>query len=412
MLAMTRNAMPSFRTAIHWFFIALLALSLAPVTEAKKKKKAEAPQSPQEVAPVIDTSKLVWPQPPDIARIRWLSELRGEQPPPLETKSKKKKQGWMDRLAGVQQQDFTRPALVHILAKPYGVVEDSKGLVYVGDTYVGAVFIINLETQKMEFIRNGAEAKFKNIIGLAMDDSDRLFVVDAALHQVSVFNPNHKLEMVFGTDDLARPGGAAIDTENRFLYVVDTEKEHVLVYDADNYKLLRTIGGPAKSEGDEDPGTFARPTNVTVDPDGNVYVTDTINTRIQIFDADGNFISMFGKPGDGPGYFERPKGIALDADGHIWVADAAQGRIQIFDKQGHLLAYFGYPGTLTGMLGLPAGLYIDKLNRVLVTEQLKGRLQVFRYITDAEAAVARTERDKRAGMSSPPMAAQTAEVKK
>lgn len=207
MLAMTRNAMPSFRTAIHWFFIALLALSLAPVTEAKKKKKAEAPQSPQEVAPVIDTSKLVWPQPPDIARIRWLSELRGEQPPPLETKSKKKKQGWMDRLAGVQQQDFTRPALVHILAKPYGVVEDSKGLVYVGDTYVGAVFIINLETQKMEFIRNGAEAKFKNIIGLAMDDSDRLFVVDAALHQVSVFNPNHKLEMVFGTDDLARPEG-------------------------------------------------------------------------------------------------------------------------------------------------------------------------------------------------------------
>ena len=318
----------------------------------------------------------------------------------------------MDRLAGTQQQDFTKPVFIHVLAKPYGVAVDSKGRVYVGDTYVAAVFIINLEIKKIEFIRNGVDAKFKDIIGLALDDNDRLFVADSGLHQVSVFDANHKLETVFGADDLGRPGGVAIDTENRFLYVVDTQKEHVVVYDADTYKRLRIIGGPAKSEGDEDPAIFAKPTNVTVDPDGNVYVTDTINNRIQIFDADGNFISMFGKQGDGAGYFERPKGIAIDSDGHIWVADAAQGRVQIFDKEGHLLGFFGTPGTLTGMLGLPAGLFIDKLNRVFVTEQLKGRLTMFRYITEAEATAAKTEREKRAGLSSSQTGSQTAEVKK
>ena len=58
-----------------------------------------------------------------------------------------------------------------------------------------------------------------------------------------------------------------------------------------------------------------------MDKDGNVYVTDTMNNRVEIFDADGKFISTFGKNGDGPGYFARPKGIAVDSDGHIWVAD-------------------------------------------------------------------------------------------
>jgi sugar lactone lactonase YvrE len=412
MSAMTTISTKILKTGSVWLLAAALAATLAPSAHAgkkdKKKKKDEAAQvtPPQ---PQVDTSKLVWPQPPDIARIRYLNEFRGEPKPPAEAKPKKKKQTWMDRLAGVQVQDYTKPVLIHTLAKPYGVAFDSKGRIYVADTYVGAVFIFNLETNKVEFIRNGIDAHFKDIIGLALDDNDRLFVVDAGLHQVDVFDANRKLETVFGSDELGRPGGAAIDRENRFLYVVDTEKEQVAVYDADTYKRLRTIGGPAKSEGDEDPGTFAKPTNVTVDPDGNVYVADTINNRIQIFDADGKFINMFGKAGDGPGYFARPKGLALDADGHIWVADASLGRIQVFDKEGHLLAYFGQPGTYPGQLGLPAGLAIDKLNRVVVTEQLKGRMQIFRYITESEVAAEKAEREAKAA-AAPGM--QNAEIKK
>jgi len=67
--------------------------------------------------------------------------------------------------------------------------------------------------------------------------------------------------------------------------------------------------------------------------EGNVYVTDTLNNRVEIFDADGKFISAFGKSGDGPGHFARPKGIAIDRDGHIWVVDAVQQRVQVFDTE-------------------------------------------------------------------------------
>src|SRR5215470_12974721 len=302
MFAMRLNSTRRLMTWISWIALAALMVSLAPTAQASKdKKKKDVAHQPQK--PLIDTSKLVWPAPPDIARIRYLTLLEGEEKPVEPNRKKaKKKQGWMDRLAGVEFQDYTQPVLVHYLAKPYGVAVDSKGRVYTADTYVGAVFIFDLEAKRVDFIRNGADARFRTIIGLAIDDNDRLFVTDAGLHQVSVFNASHKLEATFGTDDLSRPGGTAIDTENRFLYVVDTQKERVAVFDADSYKLLRTIGGPGKTENDDDPGTFAKPTNVAVDADGNVYVADTINNRIQIFDADGKFISMFGKAGDGVGY--------------------------------------------------------------------------------------------------------------
>jgi DNA-binding beta-propeller fold protein YncE len=404
-----------------WFAISALALSLVPLVHAGKKKKAEPPTDTKKPATIdhskIDTSKLVWPLPPDIPRIKFVKELYGEEKPP-EAK-KKKKQSWMDRVAGLQTTDSgqVRVELRHVLGKPYGIGVDSKGRIYVADSYVAAVFVFDLETKQTKLIRNGIEAKFGTIIGLTVDSADRIFVVDALLHHVAVFGPDWKLETYFGDDQLEHPGGCAIDEENRFLYVVDTGKQDIAVFDADTFKFLRTIGGPAKNPGDDDPGTLSKPSNVAVDPDGLVYVSDTMNDRIQIFDADGKFVSMFGRPGDGPGYFARPKGISIDTDGHIWVADAYQNRVQIFDKEGHLLAFFGSGGSLPGQFGVPADVFVDKNNRVFVTEQLEGRLQIFRYITDAEAKAMKEEQAKKsaatvAAQQSAPQTAPDAPEKK
>jgi DNA-binding beta-propeller fold protein YncE len=384
--------------------LGVLAITLVPGARAEKKEKnkksgQQVQQGPQLIQ--VDTSKLVWPLPPDPPRIRYLSEMKGEPRTAQPTTPTKKKQSWMDRLAGLQQVDYQKPVLVRALMKPYGVVVDSRGRIYAADTYVGAVFIFNSETHQVDFIRNGFEARFKTIIGLAIDDNDRLFVVDADLKQINVFDANHKFENAFGSDVLERPTGAALDTENRLLYVVDTGKNHVAVFDADSFKLLHTIGTGPKRDVDEDPGVLLKPTMVAVDHDGNVYVADTLNNRIQIFDADGHFVSMFGRQGDAPGTFQRPKGIAIDADGHIWVADSSLDRIQIFDKEGHLLAYFGEAGTLPGQFGLPTGLFIDKQNRVIVAEQLKGRLQLFRYIPDAEAGASKAAGAKEGGRDQP-----------
>ncbi len=142
------------------------------------------------------------------------------------------------------------------------------------------------------------------------------------------------------------------------------------------------------------PGNFALPDGVAVDKDGNVYVTDTLNDRVEIFDADGKFISEFGKIGDGPGTFARPKGIAIDRDGHIWVTDEVQSRVQVFDQQGRLLLYLGEPGWYPGQFQALYGIAFDSHdNRIITSEQFPGRVQVFRYITDAEAAALKAKRD-------------------
>ena len=307
----------------------------------------------------------------------------------------------MDRLAGTQPATENTKVLFQ-LAEPYGMAVDSKGNLYVADQKVGAIFIFNTETRDVELIKNKTHGHFVRIIGLAMDDNDRLFVSDPGLRHVLVFNAKHQPEDVI-TDGLVEPGGLAIDTENRLLYVADVDQDQVLVYDADTLKLKRRIGTGGHKHELTTPGDFARPGGLAVDRDGNLYVADSLNNRIEIFDGDGKFISTFGKAGDGPGYFSRPKGVAIDSDDHIWVVDGMQDRVQVFNHDAQLLISFGGHGLLPGMFQGVVGITIDKTNRVFTSEIFPGRVQQFRYVTDSEADQLRKQKDasreKKAGVS-------------
>ena len=396
---MLRFLFQSMRTRKPLAIVLLFALSLMlPYSAAAKKKKADTTPAP-EAGPrkfPFDPTKLVWPSPPSIARVHWLNYFAGAKVDYTSAANSKPKASWMDRLAGGQSETekFNPKTFPFQLIGPYGIAVDSKGLVYVADQRVGAVFIFNLETHDTQLIRNGFEAHFGWINGLAIDDDDRLFISDGKMHRILILNAKHEVEGQI-TEGLQDPVGLAIDTTNRFLYVVDTQQDQVIVYDADSMKLLRRIGTGGKNHFLTTPGDFGAPQGVALDKDGNVYVTDTLNNRVEIFDADGNFISQFGKPGDGPGYFARPKGIAVDRDGHIWVADEMQDRLQVFNREGQLLTYVGsghgeLPGQFKGLVGVA----IDRQNWVFTTEQYPGRMQVFRYVTDAEAAAEKAKHDE------------------
>ncbi|MGB6688761.1 MAG: 6-bladed beta-propeller [Terracidiphilus sp.] len=395
---MLRHRFNSMRIRKPLTVLLLLALGLGFPFSANAGKKKKADTAATDVGPhkfPFDPTKLVWPSPPNIARVHWLDYFAGEKIDYTQAANAKPKATWMDRLAGGQSETekFNPKTFPFQLIGPYGIAIDSKGLVYVADQRVGAVFIFNTETHDTQLIRNGYEAHFGWINGLAIDDDDRLFVSDGKMHRVLIFNTKHEVENQI-TEGLVDPVGLAIDTENRFLYVVDTQQDQVIVYDADTLKLLRRVGTGGKNHYLTTPGDFGAPQGVALDNDGNVYVTDTLNNRVEIFDADGNFISLFGKHGDGPGYFARPKGIAVDGDGHIWVADEVGDRLQVFNREGQLLTYIGYGhGNLPGQFKALVGVAIDKRNRVFTTEQYPGRLQEFRYVTDAEAAAERARRE-------------------
>jgi len=317
MLEINPGSMPHRKAIVALAVLLVVALAAPFSVYAGNKKKTAAAAPEQKAGPIVDLSKvdiskLVWPQPPSIPRVRYTAYYAGMKVDYSAAETKKKpKQTWMDRLAGTQSQaeKFNVKDFPFQLLGPYGMAVDSKGQLYVADQKVGAIFIFNTETRDVVLIRNGYEAHFGLINGVAIDDGDRLFVSDGKLHRVLVFNSKHAVVDQIN-QGLVDPVGLAIDKENRFLYVVDTQQDQVMVYDADSLKLLRKIGTGGKKHMLTTPGDFGGPSNVALDKDGNVYVTDTINNRVEIFDADGKFISEFGRHCDEPGCFARPKGIA------------------------------------------------------------------------------------------------------
>jgi len=380
-----------------------LSLATSPVY-ADKKKKQQPAAPPKTVLDRIDFSKLVWPNPPAPTRVKYLNYFCCDKYTP---EAANKKSSWMDRMAGAETQSQKmddKPLFA--LWTPYGLAVDSKGNLYIADGKVGAIFVFNTETKDLQMIKNGVNARFGDIIGLAMDDSDRLFVSDSKLHHVIVFGKDRKIEGSI-SEGLADPGGMAIDNENRFLYVADPALDQVLVYDADKFNLIRKIGTAGKKHTLTEPGQFSVPTNVAVDADANLYVTDMYNNRVEVFDADGNFIRQWGKAGDRPGTFTRPKGIAIDADGHVWVADAVQDILQCYTADGHFLMWMGGHGLFPGQFRALAGLYIDKNNRIFASEQYPGRVQMFRYFTDDEARAQIKQRQAEMDQKKPQGAAHT-----
>lgn len=115
------------------------------------------------------------------------------------------------------------------------------------------------------------------------------------------------------------------------------------------------------------PGQFSFPRAVAVGPDGKIYVADSGNNRVQVFNPDGSFLRQWGSTckldkgegcqGKGEGQFNEPWGIAVDKDGNVFVADTWNHRVQKFDNQGKFLAMWGIFESTSGELGRPHAFY-------------------------------------------------------
>ncbi|HKO03345.1 MAG TPA: hypothetical protein VJW51_01285, partial [Candidatus Acidoferrales bacterium] len=170
------NSMPSrWRLPLLAALAAILLAGLPAQAQTKSPKKAKAPaEAPQQKRIAFDITKIVWPNPPAIARIKFENILTGQEIDwaGLDTKQKPK-QSWMDRLAGAQPDTQVKDVQKKVgfqLIRPYGVAADSKGNIYAADQAVGAIFIFpKVETEKLQLIKNGQDAHFALINGLAMD---------------------------------------------------------------------------------------------------------------------------------------------------------------------------------------------------------------------------------------------------
>jgi DNA-binding beta-propeller fold protein YncE len=245
--------------------------------------------------------------------------------------------------------------------------------------------VIDPATKQFSKRESSTRAPLALPAGVAVDAQDRLFVSDAALHTIVCFSASGEPVAHFGTSSLGRPGGIAIDKQRNRLYVADAKDSRIAVFDTRSLEFTGYIGKASTNDQHQN-GTFNAPTNVAIDRNGWLYVADTWNYRVQVFDASGKFVRAFGAQGDRPGEFIRPKGIAVDSEGHIYVADAEFNNFQILTPEGQPLLAVGMLGDAPGQFALVAGLYIDSNDRIYTTEQFRGRVQVFQYISQPAQA--------------------------
>jgi DNA-binding beta-propeller fold protein YncE len=168
------------------------------------------------------------------------------------------------------------------------------------------------------------------------------------------------------------------------IYVADSRNHRILHIGADG-SLLNEWGKFADQQsGDAPIGTFNEPWGVAVGPDGSVYVSDTWNHRIQKFTKDGKPIGMWGQYGqpspdlpESSSYFWGPRGIAVDSQGHVFVADTGNKRIAVFDKDGKYITEFGTAGLDPGQFDEPVGVAVAEDGTVYVTDTWNQRIQSF-----------------------------------
>jgi len=325
--------------------------------------------TPQAPSPEIDTSVLVYPPPPEQPRFYFERTIVGSADV-IKVDSETK---WRRALTG---EAVTTVAF----AKPFDV-EACQGTMFVSDTVNRQVYLFNIPTGEFEQIGVEEPGQLRKPLGLATDEDCNLYVADQTMSRIVKYDQQGRfLDAWGGKEMFDRLSHVEVDPAGERVYAVDTggvrsDRHHIRVLDTVSGEVLFDIGRRGVGEGE-----LNLPRDIAMGRDGNLYVVDGGNFRVQVFSADGGFLSTMGRIGGRSGNFARPKGIDTDSDGNIYVSDAAFGNFQIFSRDGQLLLFVGDRATAMGpgKFMLPAGLAVDEDDRVYMVDQFFRKVDVFR----------------------------------
>ncbi len=315
--------------------------------------------------------RLLWPQAPEVPRFLYAGTLTGEQNflrPQSDTGALKTFGRW---LIGLDD----RPVAPVVLQRPAAITGDERGRLFVSDASRQAVFVFDEKGGELHvWERAQGRLNFVAPSGLATSPAGDLFVADAELGVVVRLDQQGEPQSVIGRGVLKRPTGLARDAQTGLLFVADTYAHDVKVFDSSG-SLVRLIG--RRGDGN---GEFNFPTHLVFSR-GELYVTDTLNSRVQVFDREGVVQTRrFGSRGLYLGNLVRPKGVAVDNEGNVYVVESYFDTLLVFSANGEFLLPIGGTGTSTGRFYLPSGIWIDARNRIFVADMFNGRVVLFQFL--------------------------------
>jgi sugar lactone lactonase YvrE len=288
-------------------------------------------------APKKAAGPVFFPEPPDKPRLQFLKSISSSADVAVKTKS-----SFESFIAGEEEKKDS-------IAKPYGMAL-FQGKLYVCDVGKGMVEVFDLEKKTFGYLTQ--DRRLKNPVNIRIDAEGNKYVTDTIGKTLFVFDHNDILTAMWGRETTIAPVDIAIRGER--CYVTDFNSNQILVLNKKTGAILDRFGKKGEGVGEID-----MITNIALDRQDNMYITDMVKGQILKFDASGRFVRSFGQAGVNLEEFARPKGIDIDREGRIWVVDAASEVAKIIDTEGQLLLFFGLPGNAPGKMNLPAQILVD-----------------------------------------------------
>ncbi len=261
------------------------------------------------------------------------------------------------------------------LVTPMGIVGTYDNILYVADPGVFGVHRFDIPNNEYSLIRLENDKPMSRPVNVAVGKKGVIYITDSSAGKIYKLNKGSDEAVEFHTDiKIAQPTGITVDLDTGWIYVVDTINHQVKVFE-DSGEHLMSFGGRGKGQ-----GKFNYPTMIWRNKKDQLLISDSMNFRVQTFSVQGEFIKAFGGIGSGGGQHSRPKGIASDNNGNIYVVDSMFAVVQMFSPEGEFLMHFGQAGSKDGEFWLPTNVFIKDNEAIYVADTFNNRIQVFYYI--------------------------------
>ena len=259
------------------------------------------------------------------------------------------------------------------MGEPWGIAFGKSGMWAVADCSNHCVYIFDGEDQLVRKFgcKGSGNGQFNHPTGVAFDSDNHLYVAEKWNHRVQKFTIDGNCLLQFGgygsrNGKLKSPRGLIVQKGK--VYIADSDNKRVSVFQNDGEFHL-TIGS----------GQLGTPSDVTVNSNNQLLISNHAHHCIYVFTLDGDYVQKFGATETQKGQISNAYGVAVDLYGFTFVSDILNHHVLIFDEDGKCINSFGSEGSSIGQFESPFGIGISSNGIIYVCDRYNKRVQIFSY---------------------------------